>query len=380
MLMWELRRLSGRIVTAGPVAVLVAAASCSDAETTALLDGASGNAVSVSAATGGGGAATNASSGGTATGGAGQGGGEVGPPINEGFIGGPCEGAGDCAYEGGFCLPEDEGFPDGMCSLDCELYCPDQDGAVSTFCVDPADLGTEASDGLCTTHCDYGASDTGCRDGYQCKPVPRHGDPETVVYACVPGEDDPFPLSPCHQALLELGIAWAPAVNPLESPEGQPGLLCDVEDPVWIEPVLHGVAYRPSSLSEAPSSLFVACPMALAIERASAVLADRGATDLVHFGTYNCRVIAGTNELSEHGLARALDVGGVQVDGDYHSVLADWEKDQPNPTTEAGAFLRNLAVAWYTEEVFNIILTPDYNAAHADHLHCDLTPGSHFLQ
>jgi hypothetical protein len=29
--------------------------------------------------------------------------------------------------------------------------------------------------------------------------------------------------------------------------------------------------------------------------------------------------------------------------------------------------------------IFNIILTPNYNAAHRDHFHVDLTPNAHFL-
>ena len=154
-----------------------------------------------------------------------------------------------------------------------------------------------------------------------------------------------------------------------------------LEDPVWIDPVIHGVSFRPSSVSSEPTPLFVACPFALALERASDRLADRGATDLIHYGTYNCRVIAGTSDLSEHGLARALDIAGVRVAGGAtYTVLTDWEINDPTPTTAAGIFLRELVEAYHLDKVFNIILTPDFNAAHADHFHCDLTPGADFLQ
>ena len=56
-----------------------------------------------------------------------------------------------------------------------------------------------------------------------------------------------------------------------------------------------------------------------------------GVSDLVHYGVYNCRVISGTNTLSEHGLANAIDIAGIRwaVDG-YFSVLDDWEKDSLN--------------------------------------------------
>jgi hypothetical protein len=169
-------------------------------------------------------------------------------------------------------------------------------------------------------------------------------------------------------------------VNPLDSPDGYPELLCDVPEPVWIQPFLHGVSYRPSSIDADPAPMFVACSMAVAIDRASEMLADRGGTDLYHYGTYNCRTIAGTDTLSEHGLARALDIAGVRIQGgDTYSVLGDWEIGEPNPVTPGGAFLKELVTAYYDEQVFNILLTPDYNEAHADHVHVDLTPGSHYM-
>ncbi|MEO7328802.1 MAG: extensin family protein [Minicystis sp.] len=346
--------------------------------TSATTAGAGGGSSASTTSSGDGGAGVG---GGTGVGGAGGsgGGGEI-PPINEGFIGGPCESNADCAYMDGFCLPEAKGFPGGMCSLDCALFCPDKEGAVSTFCAEPAALGTMSTEGLCTTRCAYGLSPSGCREGYQCQAVPRHDQPATVVYACVPGTDDPFPLSACHKELLARGIGFAPAMSPKDHPDGHPELLCDIEDPVWITPILHGVSYRPTSVDNDPSPLFVACPMALAIDRASEMLAERGGTDLVHLGTYNCRVIAGTASLSEHGLARALDIAGVRLaGGSTFTVLTDWEKDQPAPTTTAGKFLKELVKSYHEDKVFNIILTPDYNAAHADHFHCDLTPGSDLL-
>jgi hypothetical protein len=320
-------------------------------------------------------------SGGAVAVGVGGGSGGDGPLINDGFIGGPCSADSDCAYQGGFCLPESDGFPDGMCSLDCDMFCPDQDGAVETFCALPADLATEAAAGLCTTRCSFGQSPTGCRDGYQCQPIERFGDPETVVYACVPGNDAPFVLSACHQALIDLGLDFTPMVDPLDSPDGLPDVVCDLEDPILLTPVIHDVAYRPSSADADPEALFVSCPFALSLDRASEILAERGATDLVHYGTYNCRVIAGTTQLSEHGLARALDIAAVRVSsGDVYSVLDDWEQNTPNPVTPSGTFLKELVQTYFDEQVFNIILTPDYNAAHENHFHCDLTPDAHFLQ
>ena len=331
---------------------------------------------------GAGAAGFGGAAGGTGVGGFGQGGGGgSGPEINQGFIGGPCASDDDCAYEGGYCLTEDEGFPGGMCSADCVDLCPDEPGAVWTFCVNPAALGTVAADGLCTIRCDYGQSPTGCRAGYQCQPFERHEEPEKVMYVCVPGDDDPFQLSACHEQMLAKGIGFCPAVNPLDSPDGHPELVCDIEDPVYLDPILHDVAYRPGSADEDAVPIFTACPHALAMAGAAQVAAAAGVEDIIHWGVYNCRVIAGTSTISQHGMANAIDFAGFHMAaGPTYTVLADWEQYQPNPTTNGGLFLYDFAHALYDQAIYNIILTPDYNEAHEDHFHCDLTPDAHFLE
>jgi hypothetical protein len=313
---------------------------------------------------------------------AGAGGGDAPIAINQGFIGGPCTSDDDCKYDGGLCLKESAGFAGGMCTLPCAKFCPDQDGMVVTFCVAPDVLGASAAEGLCTVHCDYGASPTGCRKpGYQCQNHPRYADPATERYVCVPGEDAPFALSPCHEELFARGVAWAPGKNPLEHPEGFPNLTCDVEDPIWVEPFLSDVTFHPSSLDAAPEAIFTACPHALAMMDAAAVLATRGVTDLVHLGVYSCRVIAGTSTLSEHGRGNAIDIAGLKpATSGLFTVEKDWEKNQPSPTTPGGKLLRTFAETVFDQMIFNIVLTPDYNAAHYDHLHCDLTPDAHFFK
>lgn len=86
-----------------------------------------------------------------------------------------------------------------------------------------------------------------------------------------------------------------------------------------------------------------------------------------HLGTYNCRRIAGSRSesWSEHATGNAIDIAAVVLDdGTRISVLADWEGEGPE-----SAFLhaaRDTACG-----VFGTVLSPDYNAAHADHLHLD---------
>ena len=95
-------------------------------------------------------------------------------------------------------------------------------------------------------------------------------------------------------------------------------------------------------------------------------------------GTYSCRRIYGQTNTdarpSEHARANALDIGGVTLeDGRRVSVLADWPGDGPRGA-EGASFLRRVRDG--ACRVFSTVLTPDYNDAHANHLHLDGAPRS----
>lgn len=84
-----------------------------------------------------------------------------------------------------------------------------------------------------------------------------------------------------------------------------------------------------------------------------------------HFGTFACRNIAGSAALSQHASANALDVAGFRTDSGRRITIArDYDAAGPE-----GRFLRRVrdgGCDW-----FRAVLGPDYNAAHADHLHLD---------
>lgn len=122
-----------------------------------------------------------------------------------------------------------------------------------------------------------------------------------------------------------------------------------------------------------PAGPVMTCPQALAYAfwdrhglrpAAREVLGTR-VVALGHYGTYACRKVAGRDRLSEHAFANALDVAEVRLaDGRRLSVLKDFEAQG-----ETGAFWRRArdgACRW-----FSATLSPDYNAAHRDHLHLD---------
>jgi hypothetical protein len=99
---------------------------------------------------------------------------------------------------------------------------------------------------------------------------------------------------------------------------------------------------------------------------AQSVLGSR-VVALEHYGTNNCRRIGGgdSGNWSEHATGNAIDIAAfVLADGRRIQVKRDW-----TGPTEAAAFLKGARDAACSE--FGTVLSPDYNAAHADHLHLD---------
>ncbi|HYE44374.1 MAG TPA: extensin family protein [Caulobacter sp.] len=89
-----------------------------------------------------------------------------------------------------------------------------------------------------------------------------------------------------------------------------------------------------------------------------------------HLGTYACRNIYGKADArpSNHATASALDVAGFRLaDGRRVSVLTHYRDAGPE-----GVFLRQVREGGC--RLFGATLGPDYNAAHADHLHLDMSP------
>lgn len=86
-----------------------------------------------------------------------------------------------------------------------------------------------------------------------------------------------------------------------------------------------------------------------------------------HFGAFSCRRLYGRSEggWSEHATGNAIDIAAfVLSDGRRISVLRDWDGED-----EEAAFLHRARDE--ACRVFGTVLSPDYNAAHADHFHFD---------
>lgn len=89
-------------------------------------------------------------------------------------------------------------------------------------------------------------------------------------------------------------------------------------------------------------------------------------------GTYSCRPVNSRPgaRLSEHGRANAVDIGAfVLADGRRITVLDGWRGGDE----DVRRFLRNVHAAACRR--FGIVLGPDADAFHRDHLHFDMGQG-----
>lgn len=143
---------------------------------------------------------------------------------------------------------------------------------------------------------------------------------------------------------------------------------CAVDDAVHLVPGQAMLALSPPSV--APS-----CPVMAGLlvwqwqvlQPAAQRLFGASVARIEHYGSYSCRRLYGraTGPLSEHATANAIDVVAfVLTDGTRISVAGDWPADD-----RKARFLH--LVRDGACPLFATVLSPDYNAAHHDHLHLD---------
>jgi len=170
--------------------------------------------------------------------------------------------------------------------------------------------------------------------------------------------DDP---AQCRATLRMAGIEFT------EVPSREAGPGCVINDALTLD---SGLA------SLVPARTVLTCRQALAVsiwerqvvQPAAIELLGETVTRIDHYGSYSCRRIYNQAEgaMSQHATANALDIAAFRTEaGERVEVLADW--NDPGPK---GRFLR--AVRDGACQVFGTTLGPEYNAAHANHLHLDM--------
>ena len=143
---------------------------------------------------------------------------------------------------------------------------------------------------------------------------------------------------------------------------------CAYADAVRLTPVKDAVMLEPAAV--APS-----CPVAAGlkiwewqvVQPAAQRHFGRAVRKITHFGAHSCRRLYGrsTGDFSEHATADAIDVAGfILTDGRRIGVVTDWRGEG-----KEADFLHEVRDG--ACRLFSTVLSPDYNAAHRDHLHLD---------
>ena len=166
----------------------------------------------------------------------------------------------------------------------------------------------------------------------------------------------------CARVLTQSAMTYRPLPNEATGPQ------CGLFDAVTIERTAHEVG--------SPFSLTCRAAVSLALweKHSVAPAAQRHFASPVqrieHFGSYACRNVYGRPSAtrSRHATAEAFDVAGFMLaDGRRIRVLGDWNEDSPE-----ASFLRDVRDG--ACRFFDGVLSPDFNAAHRDHLHLDRGP------
>jgi hypothetical protein len=190
-----------------------------------------------------------------------------------------------------------------------------------------------------------------------------------------------------QDALDELGrrgIAWTPATPPL------PG----VRTPIRLTAPLRGVTIHstlpPAERAESPFEILDA-RLALALYDFCAVLARHDVVELVHYTMYRAPAeppLDGQHQI-RHPAGLAIDVGALRKrDGSWLAVGPHWPSNIGGKTCGEGAVehfareareLASIVCEAADERLFHFALTPDFDAAHADHVHLEIKPATRWF-
>lgn len=181
----------------------------------------------------------------------------------------------------------------------------------------------------------------------------------------------------CRSKLTALGLSWSSG-----------GTNKGIADSIRVASPIRGVAFRYVA-SSTTSPILGNCEFFVKLAAAADKMKAWGVAEFTHIGTYNYRTIAGSSKLSQHALGMAIDIAGFRTTGGVYYSIANNNHFVKNTssgtcsqarTTAGDKLFKGWACDVKAADIFNIILTPNYNTAHRDHFHIDLTPGSDFIK
>ncbi len=196
--------------------------------------------------------------------------------------------------------------------------------------------------------------------------LPRRYDP----FAVPDLKDQPGPFLSTQLKLLDIDVQNCTAalrragINATISPNASRAANCALTD------TLHLTKLSQSKLTEVQTRCNIAARLYMwerhVLQPAALRLLGQPIAEILHFGSFSCRTIAGRSTMSEHATANAFDIAGFKLrNGKTISILKDWPTNSPE-----AKFLRLARDG--ACDYFNLTLSPEYNKAHADHFHVDM--------
>jgi hypothetical protein len=161
-----------------------------------------------------------------------------------------------------------------------------------------------------------------------------------------------------------------------------------VRDPFRLVGSVEGVAFKPSwpTKRSEPSMEVVDCRLLLAFADAAPIFQRHGVKGIVYLSAYRPPTadLEASLRKSRHGAGMALDVGILERDdGTRWNVAKDFPKQLGRPPCEARQAepepgspedLRALVCDLAVSGLFSVVLTPNFDQAHHDHVHVELNP------
>jgi hypothetical protein len=160
--------------------------------------------------------------------------------------------------------------------------------------------------------------------------------------------------------------------------------------PIRLKGSLHGVEFRTNLGEEqrATSLWEIAdCRLVLALDDFAAILAEHDIVEVRHYSMYRKPPDRWADDKlgTRHNGALALDAARfIRRDGTKLDVLDDFKGKRGSKTCgpkarkvkdPAAIELREIVCAVVERHLFNVVLTPNFNRAHRNHLHLEVTAG-----
>jgi hypothetical protein len=191
--------------------------------------------------------------------------------------------------------------------------------------------------------------------------------------AALKARDDPElepPDHACHVRLREAGVSFAKLAK-ARAPR--------VQLPIRLTGAVAGIEIRGAG-KEATG--YLDCRLALALVRWAPALKAAGIVRVDHYSIYRPDArVADTRKISSHAAGLAIDAARFHTsDGRVLTILETWTDKTPDADpcaarqrqSPAERLLRELVCDALRSDIFQTVVTPHHDAAHANHVHLEV--------